>query len=160
MSDSLFDYPDAVGHLSDDDFVFLPEWSEDEWAQLLRHAEARSFEAGDLVIRSGDTENSLAIIAEGHLEVLRPRGRLGRLAVVHVCRTGSVIGEQAFVDGRPRSATVRAVSAGRLLRLGRDNFETFSGHYPALARRFLYDLARILSLRLRQANALLEREGR
>lgn len=160
MSTMLFDYPDASGRPAGDEFVFLADWSEGEWSQLLRHTDARSFAAGETVIRAGEGERSLYIVAEGRLEILRPRGRLGRLVVVHVCAAGGVIGEQAFVDGRPRSATIRASEAGRLLRLSGDAFETFAGHYPALARRMLLDLARILSLRLREAHLIIEREGR
>ncbi len=159
MSNGLFEYPDASGQTPPDEFVFLPDWSEDEWAQLLRHTDSRSFEADEVVIRAGEGERSLYIVAEGRLEILRPRGRQRKLRVVHVCGSGTVIGEQAFVDGRPRSATIRATHGGRLMRLSRDSFETFSGHYPALARRFVFDLARILSLRLRQANLTIEREG-
>lgn len=160
MPSGLFDYPDAAGKSAADEFVFLPDWTEDEWAQLLRHTDTRAFSAGETVISMGEGERSMYVVAEGRLEIMRPRGRARRMTVVHVCGPGTVIGEQAFVDLRPRSATVIATHAGRLMRLTRDGFETFAGHYPALARRFIFDLARIISLRLREANLIIEREGR
>lgn len=163
MASGMFDYPDATGIPASDGMVFLADWSEEDWARLLRHTDTRHFATGDTVIQAGESDRSLYIVAAGRLEILRPRDRAGgpeSLAVVYVCEPGGVIGEQAFVDGRPRSATVRSIATGRLTRLTIDGFETFSGHYPALARRFLFDLARILSLRLRQTNAILERGDR
>jgi CRP-like cAMP-binding protein len=74
-----------------------------------------------------------------------------------VVRAGSVIGEQAFVDGQPRSATVRSTTDSELLRLSRDAFETFAARDPALAMDLIFDLARILSLRLRTSQALMAR---
>ena len=63
---------------------------------------------------------------------------------------GSVFGEQAFVDGHPRSASVRAISPGELRRLDYDAFERLSEVDPQLAQALITDLARVLSERLRR----------
>lgn len=162
MDSGFFDYPDADSTASRAaaDFRFLPDWTEEEWARLLRHVAARPFRAGETVIRAGDHERSLMIVADGRLDVFFRGGPLGREIRRQSCDAGSVIGEQAFLDGFPRSATIRAVTDGRLMQLTPEAFEAFSGHWPALSKRFLFDLGRIVSLRLRRANALLEREGR
>lgn len=44
-------------------------------------------------------------------------GQFGREVRRQSCDAGSVIGEQAFLDGLPRSATIRAVTDGRLMQL-------------------------------------------
>ncbi|MCA1671302.1 MAG: cyclic nucleotide-binding domain-containing protein [Actinobacteria bacterium] len=68
---------------------------------------------------------------------------------------GSVFGELSFFDGRPRSALVRAVTDGQLLRLSFDAFEVLSAKEPVLARSVLLDLGRILAARLRSTQAFM-----
>ena len=62
---------------------------------------------------------------------------------------GSVIGEQSFFDGLPRSAHVWAVTDGELLTLEFDDYKRFGQEEPTLARDLLFALARVLSVRLR-----------
>ena len=57
----------------------------------------------------------------------------------------SVVGELSFVDGGPRSTTLRAVSDGELRRLSLESFEVLAAREPELARAILLDVARILS---------------
>jgi CRP-like cAMP-binding protein len=61
-----------------------------------------------------------------------------------------LLGEIAFFDGGPRSATVRATTDGELLRLGIDDFERLSARHPELARALLLDLGRVLARRIRR----------
>lgn len=152
---SFFDYPDQAEATPSDDLVLLPHWTEDKWALLARHAEMIGFKTGDDVIRVGETDRSFFIIVEGVLEILIPRGRGGQLKRTQTTETGAVIGEQAFIDSKPRSATIRGLSDGRLLRLSVESFEVFAAHHPELARDLLFDLARILSIKLRHANTFI-----
>jgi CRP/FNR family cyclic AMP-dependent transcriptional regulator len=62
---------------------------------------------------------------------------------------GSVIGEQSFFDGQPRSANVWGVTDGETLQLEFTEFARFGQSEPALSRDLLFALARILSSRLR-----------
>ena len=149
---SFFDYPDQVETKQNEDLVLLPGWSEDQWALLVKFAEMIAFQAGDDVIRVGDNDRSFFIIVEGALEILIPRGQGGKLKRTQTTETGAVIGEQAFLDSKPRSATVRALTAGKLLRLSVESFEVLGAHHPDLARDILFDLARVLSIKLRHAN--------
>ena len=152
MLRSFFDYPDQAETKSADDLVLLPNWPEDKWSMLVKHGELLSFHTGDDVIRHGDTERSFFIIIEGELEILIPRGKSGQLKRTQTTGAGAVIGEQAFIDNKPRSATIRALTDGKLLRLSVDAFEVLAAYQPDIARDILFDLARILSIKLRHAN--------
>jgi CRP-like cAMP-binding protein len=44
------------------------------------------------------------------------------------------------------------MTAGKLLRLSVESFEVLGAHHPDLARDILFDLARVLSIKLRHAN--------
>jgi CRP-like cAMP-binding protein len=124
-------------------------------ARLFRYTTARSFSAGEVVIQHGDVDGSVHIVRSGTLEVLlpgRPGGALERVALIE---PGSIFGEQSFFDGKPRSATVRALGETHILALDRDAFDVLAAREPELSRVVLFDLARILSLRLRRTTALL-----
>jgi CRP/FNR family transcriptional regulator, cyclic AMP receptor protein len=154
---SFFDYPEAEAGTAAEEVVLLPQWSDTEWSRLLPYTTTRRFRAGENVMRSGDVDRSLYFVTAGDVEVLleSPRGR--RTRRIALVGAGSVIGEQAFVDGQPRSATVRAISDSELLRLSEDAFESFAARDPALAMDLIFDIARILSLRLRTNQALIAR---
>ena len=152
MFRSFFNYPDQNDNPETQNLILLPNWSEDKWNTLLKYAERRRFKAGDRVVTIGDTDRSFYIIVEGTLDVLIPRGRDGSLHSTQTREAGAVIGEQAFIDGNPRSATIAARSDGEMLRVSIESFEILAAHHPDLARDILFDLARVLSIKLRQAN--------
>lgn len=150
---SFFDYPtDDDQGSSQDDLVFLPNWPESRWKKLLSYTTNIRFEPDDILIRSGEKSKSFFIITQGELEVVLPT-KLNQKSDRRIIReAGSVIGEQAFIDGKPRSATVKAISKGNALQLGDSAFDELSAREPDLARDILVDIARLLSLKLRHAN--------
>ena len=131
------------------DRLRLPDWSDGSWHKLLDHTRARPFRASEVVIQRDATDRVLHFVVGGSLEVgitqvdgvsIAPLARIG---------IGSVIGEQSFFDGQPRSANVWGVTDGETLQLEFDDFSRFSQAEPAIARDLLFALARILSSRLR-----------
>lgn len=131
------------------EFLLLPGWGEQEWLKLFAATTPRPFKASEFVIQRGVNDRVLYLVATGMLEVgvtyvngisISPLAKIG---------AGSVIGEQSFFDGQPRSANVFAVTDGELLCLTPERFGQFSASEPALARDLLFALARVLSLRLR-----------
>ncbi len=72
----------------------------------------------------------------------------------------SIFGEQAFLDGLPRSASVRATADAEVHLLTREAFDSFGVRHPALARQLLLELGRIVSLRLREMTRVAMQGGR
>lgn len=155
MLQSFFDYPTQPDSPPAQELVFLPEWDDAHWQKLLKHTEMRRFETGEAVIRYGDNDRAFYIIVEGQLDVLIPHGTSGKMRKTQTREAGAVIGEQAFLDGKPRSATLRATAPGAMLSVSREAFQVFAAHEPELARDILFELARTLSVKLRQANAFI-----
>lgn len=148
---SFFDYPvkdDSHATEPSEQFVFLPGWSDNDWGKLLQHTQTQLYESGEVVIHAGDAEQTLYMLADGSLEVvIQRRGKPIHIATIEA---GSVIGEQSFLDGQARSASVVATAPCQIMQLTRDAFEIFAAREPRLSRALLFDLGRILSLRLRR----------
>lgn len=134
------------------DALMLPSWTEENWRRLLQHTELQRFRAGDMVIQRGAADRALYLVAGGALEIGASRPDGATAAAIARAGIGSVIGEQSFFDGEPRSTNVWAVSDGELLRLDHQAFGAFAQVEPALACDFLFAVARILSLRLRNTS--------
>jgi CRP/FNR family cyclic AMP-dependent transcriptional regulator len=147
---NYFSYPTGVAAgTRKDELVFLGDLADEDWDRLLSLTQVSRFRAGEVVVHKGETQRTLYIVSSGALEVVVPRGAgAQRIATIE---EGSVFGEQAFFDGRPRSATVRAVTDCELMALHHETWETLAASEPRLAQLVLMDLGRILSLRLRDA---------
>ncbi len=88
-------------------------------AQLAERVRTRAVAAGELVIRKGEPGEECFLVRSGEFDVIDGEGsaerRLARL------RAGMLFGEAALLTGAPRNASVRAVGAGQLLVLHRDD---------------------------------------
>jgi CRP-like cAMP-binding protein len=106
-------------------------------AGIARVLEEVTFPAGAVIMEAGAVEDWLFVVEHGEVEVIRPDRR------VHM-GVGSVVGELAVLDARPRSATVVALSPVRLLRLRKAVFDDALDAQPEIARGVIADLARRL----------------
>ena len=149
---SFFDYPNEPPAASGTSELLLADASDEEWATVLHHTRYRRFNPGDEVLTAGALDHSLYLVLEGQLEVLAEHGRrrYRRIALVDA---GSVIGELSFFDGGARSALVRAMTPVLAAELSLAEFDSLAAANPALARRLLFDLGRILARRLRAAQS-------
>ena len=131
------------------DSLVVPGWNKANWRKLLSSTSVRTFRASEVLIQRGSEDRALYLVAGGTLEV--GVTTFDGVSVSSLARigTGSVIGEQSFFDGQPRSANVWAVTDGTLLRWEFDQYTQFGTDEPALARDFLFAVARVLSTRLR-----------
>ena len=145
----LFDYPTGSGkEAAVEDINFLGDLDEADWKKILSLVETRRFRAGEDVIRSGEMDDSFYILSEGSCEVIVPDAD-GEMVRISTIAEGSVFGEVAFFDHGARSATIRALENGTVIRVTRANFDHLAAWEPMLARRVLFDLGKALAVRLR-----------
>ena len=130
------------------DLLFLPEATAADWATIFSFTETLTVSAGLAVLQAGEEDRGLYLLTEGTLGVRLPRGERSFKAI----EAPAVVGELAFFDGLPRSATLEAVTDVEAARLDPDGFDRLSAAAPELARTMLLDLARILAMRLRLAS--------
>jgi CRP/FNR family transcriptional regulator, cyclic AMP receptor protein len=108
---------------------------------VARIAEVREVAPGAVLTRKGERGDEFFLIVDGRARVVinsRKHGRLG---------PGDFFGEMSLLDGGPRSATVMAETAMRLLVIRRTDFARLMNDVPDLPRSLLA----VLSRRLRQA---------
>ena len=134
----------AIGQLGTQDALQC-RLSLEEWRQLAPYLAVRFLQPGDVLMREGDTERELFILAEGELQVVLNDAVLARL------RPGTVVGEGAFFSGQPRSATVRADGGCVVWGLTWARFEAMCHKHPRLALDLTRALAAVLAVRMREA---------
>jgi CRP-like cAMP-binding protein len=87
-------------------------------APLVQAARIVNLEAGQVLFREGDVGNSLYLVDEGELEVIRGGVRVAILS------PGETVGEMAVVTGAPRSATIRALEPSKLFYIPKPAFDS------------------------------------
>ncbi len=148
----LFNYDQPDGALPQgDESVILRGLSTAEWNTFVGFSEARRFAAGECIVRAGETGRAIYIIRAGHVRGELASGK--KRAATAPMGPGSVFGELAFFDNKPRSATLWADDAVDLLCLPFAAFERLAAWHPRIARELLLDLGRVLSQRLRRAES-------
>jgi CRP/FNR family cyclic AMP-dependent transcriptional regulator len=147
---SFFTYPTLVGDRPAPEAGLLATRTQGDWDVLLAYTDTRRMRPGDWLIREGELDRALYVLSDGRLEAILP-GRAGR-----VIEAPATVGELAFLDGRPRTAGLRALTHGEAQRLSYDAFEALSAREPRLARDLLLDLGRIVAARLRALEAELD----
>jgi CRP-like cAMP-binding protein len=111
---------------------------------LFRDKEATSFAAGEFVFKAGDSGETMYIITEGEVNVVDGSG-----TTLDTAGPGSIVGELALIDDEPRSATVVAKTACRLVAVDRRRFEYMVQETPFFALAVM----KVIADRLRKTSA-------
>lgn len=128
-------------------------WNDEDWRELFRFTSVRRIKAGDMLIRRGDPDRTLYFILDGDLEVVVHSGDGVSMGPLTRVGAGSVLGEQSFFDGSPRSATVWARDQCDVAAMSPEQYASFEDASPTRARELIFALARILAVRLRRTTA-------
>jgi MFS superfamily sulfate permease-like transporter len=118
-------------------------------ALLLR----RRYQAGEGVIKEGNQDRSLFLIAKGTASVRIDLGGPNRSKRLATFSPGTVFGEVALLDKQPRSATVTADEELVCYELSEEGFDTLTKTHPRIAIHLLMNIGAELSRRLRRSTA-------
>jgi signal transduction histidine kinase len=127
----------------------LADLSEEDLERLYEMAETVSVPAGQLVLREGDTGDSLYVVLEGELEVTKRRG--GQEVVLSTYEPGQFFGEMALLERAPRSASVRTLRESRMLAIDQAAFQTLLSRSPSAP----FNILRTVTSRLRSTESML-----
>lgn len=109
-------------------------------------SESESFEAGEIIIEEGQSDDTLYVIRAGEVQVVHDGEVLATLGA------GELIGEMALIDNMPRSATVIAATDTILVPISGDHFYALLQKTPVFGTTVMH----IISKRLRRAAGLQE----
>lgn len=108
--------------------------------------QAVRYKASEIIFQEDDTGNSMFIIQSGIVEVSKVINK--QKVVLAKLKKGSIFGEMALVDNKPRSATVSAITNVSCLEMSRMLFDKRLEEIPRWMRSFY----QILVERLREAD--------
>ena len=77
---------------------------------------------GDTVIHQGDVADYYYVVRAGSVAVIRENTDTRSKIQLATLEPGDSFGEEALISGRPRNASIRALSDGILMRLARNDF--------------------------------------
>jgi CRP-like cAMP-binding protein len=130
---------DKIGRL--EEVTLLEECSQKQLKAVAKITEVVEVPAGTVLAQHGQPGNEFYLIMDGSARVELPSRRRARL------KPGEYFGEMSLLDGEPRSATVIAETAMRLLVIKRRDFSTLLREAPELTQNILATLSR----RIREA---------
>ena len=122
-----------------------------ELSMLAELFNERSYNAGEVIFHEGDIGDSMYVIATGELDVLR-KNPAGEHHVIATLAAPQFFGEMSLIDKEYRSASVRAKTATTILQLSNENLHIFAKNYRNGFTWVVVNIARVLSIRLRETN--------
>jgi hypothetical protein len=134
---------EAAGHLSATQKV-PQQFPTEEAGEDMRQALGKIYQDGEAIIRQGDTGNSMYVIQDGYVEVVKEAH--GREITLAILGENDFFGEMAIFENEVRAATVRAIGTARILTIDSKNLLRRMQDYPY----FAYRLVSVLSNRVRK----------
>jgi len=117
------------------------ELSDDEAATLAGYMQAHELRGGDYLIEEGTVDDTLHIMVEGNLEVVKRTAADG-IASIAIIREGHLAGELSFIDGKVHTVGLRALSDCKVISLERKDFERIVDKNPQLVYKVMRAVAR------------------
>jgi len=132
------------------DLNMFKDLNDEQLEIVQRHLQPMVYQKKDVIFKEGDPGDKIYFILAGEVSVLTNislnGGRDRRLATFG---EGVFFGDMAILEGRPRSATVRADEETEVLYMTITDFQHLIDNEPLIASKMLLGMARELSYRLR-----------
>jgi CRP/FNR family cyclic AMP-dependent transcriptional regulator len=117
------------------------ELSQEDAAVLGGLMNFRDLADGDFLITEGEEDDSLHLLLDGKLEVVKHTGA-DEMASLAVLREGDLAGELSFIDGGIHTVGLRALCDTKVLSLTRKDFESIIDKNPQLVYKVMRAVAR------------------
>lgn len=111
------------------DSPLFSSFSQEELVAVMHGLRLLSFGPGDILLTEGEAGDSLFVLTSGVVKAF-VRNPAGKNIPVREMAEGTFFGEISILSGRPRTATVTAVTACDLLELDRATLDSISQTHP------------------------------
>ncbi len=125
--------------------------STNELSSLLPYLQQKTVKKGDWIIREGETGRNLFIIKSGKAEIVKEEPEFNDFQVLAVLEPGDWVGEMAYLEKEPRSASIRATEEMEVLTLDLEKMEN-SPDKQNLYEKVVNRLTKRVSQRLRKTD--------
>lgn len=129
-----------LGHLNDLDI---------EW--MINNGSKAELEAGDRLIRKGETIESLFIVLSGQLSITDGTSD----KTIAMIGAGEIVGEMSFLESRPPSVSVIATESTSVYSISRELMNSRLANNLEFKANFYYAISLFLSNRLRKTTSQL-----
>jgi SulP family sulfate permease len=113
----------------------------------------RHYQTGELIFAEGDSKTEMLVVLCGSVTIRQQTGSGDKDKRVFTYGPGSLIGELALLDQKPRSASAWADKETLLLCLDPEIFQSLKDQRPQLALKLVENMAKVVSGKLRRASA-------
>ncbi|TCV90460.1 Crp/Fnr family transcriptional regulator [Sulfurirhabdus autotrophica] len=110
----------------------------------------RKLHDGELLVTEGEPNTTLFALTEGRISVTSKVD--GNERVVYTMKPGECAGTRAFVDRKPRQATLRSVGESTVYTLEPEAFESLLETHPRIVYKVMRSLFRITHTNLMHMN--------
>ncbi len=119
-----------------------------ELEKLSTKLRERVYPANTAIVREGASGDAMFIIKNGQVEVKKKEPNLGIDLTIATLGMGACFGEMALLTGKPRSATVIAITATELFVLEKRDFDALLLEHPGIS----ISLNKIVAERIEEMN--------
>jgi len=126
-------------------------FSESELNTIVRITNRRQVKAGDFLCFEGDSGDSMFIVRDGVVRVVR-KAETGSDLILARLSSGNIIGEMSLIDEEPRSASLEVESDALVYEIRREAFEDIKDAMDPAAYKLLREISRLLCRRIRNVN--------
>jgi hypothetical protein len=105
------------------------DFSVDEMVAVIAGLKLLTFERGDVIIRQGEDGHSLFMLTSGRVRAF-VKNEAGKNVPVGDLTEGAFFGEMSMLTGKPRMATVAALTSSELLELDRSTLDDIATRHP------------------------------
>ncbi len=121
------------------DVPFFADLTDNELADIAPIVNPKSFKIGETVFSESESGKSIYILKKGEVKACKTQPN-GELLTLTLMKDGDIFGEMSFLDGRPRSATIVAISDLDTYTMEKDDFETLVEKHPRAVYKVLKNI--------------------
>jgi len=118
---------------------FFSDFTDSEIDTIAMIVKKKDFKTGDTVFKESENGESMYVIKKGEVKACKtaPDGELFTLTLM---KDGDIFGEMSFLDGRPRSASIIAISDLETYVIEKSDFETLVDANPRMTYKLMRNI--------------------
>lgn len=122
-------------------------------AEFLKAFSRRELRQGDIIFREGEEGSTFYIVLCGEIAIEKRLDKAGtKWRKLAVLKRGEYFGEMAVLEGKPRFAQARAITAAEVIEIERARLMKFIADYPREGAAMLIEILLVMLHRLRHTS--------